>query len=143
MMLNMLTKQHTTIHKVSVDIQVIRIEKKQLTLSVFRQLPERVFWYHGLVHGEGNESYWYRLGIPWGFVRYIWKDSPPWATRYLVWEDSGILYRSPIPSKEHYRQHYHFAFGFTSDAIFTAEERHYLLSELKLLDNIDQLFIAL
>lgn len=111
---------HAVIHTVSVDIKIMRIDKKQVTLSVFRQLPEEnififsdeysaedvgEFGWDYSTDDDGNEvgsippnsAAVVHCGIPWGIVKYTWKDSPDWCTQYLVWVRRNRIFRMPFP----------------------------------------------
>jgi hypothetical protein len=74
-------------------VKVLRLDKKQMTLATFRQLPER-----GVFAPQGPDV---RLcGVPWGYVRYKWSGSPAWADYHLVWQGGDRLYRRPLSRKE-------------------------------------------
>lgn len=76
-----------TISTVSVDIQVMRIGTKQMTLAVFRQLPSK-----DIFDKWGN-----LLATPWGWVNYDWQGGKPFVFSY-----EGILYRAGVPIDAHY-----------------------------------------
>lgn len=88
----MLQKQHAVIHTTSIDVKIIRLDKRQVTLSVFRQLEEKSIFSNRM--GEAPSL----LGVPWGLVRYTWKGSPKWTDRYLVWQECDKIYRMPLVS---------------------------------------------
>lgn len=74
----------------TVDVQVIRLDKKQMTMSVFRQLDEElVFLADGGLRGR-----------VWGRVNYKWKDSLASTEYYVVWQDGEFLKRSPVSRQE-------------------------------------------
>jgi hypothetical protein len=80
-----------TISTATVDIQVMRIGTKQMTLAVFRQL-------HGkdIFNECGN-----LLAPAWGWVNYdrvSWDDTKPFVFSY-----EGILYRDKINLETHYK----------------------------------------
>jgi len=81
-----LYKSHAILHTASIDVKVLRIDKRQMTMGVFRQLPESPVVDTGFCLN----------GQMWGIVRYTWKETPQWATAYVVWEHEGTLYKSPI-----------------------------------------------
>lgn len=83
-----ITKQHAIVHTAAIDVKIMRLEKKQVTLSVFRQLEEQSIF----APGEAPPR---TLGKPWGRVNYIWKGCPEWASYYLVWQLEGELRRMP------------------------------------------------
>jgi hypothetical protein len=84
-----LTTNDVTIKQVEVSIKVLKIGNKQVTLAVFRQLPEEQI----IDYDTGTF-----LGQPWGRVNYH-PDSEcqkmP-AHFHVVWEKEGKLYRAAI-----------------------------------------------
>jgi hypothetical protein len=75
-------EEHTTdivITTATVDIQVIRIGTKQMTLAVFRQLPRK-----DIFDLSGN-----LLADPWGWVNYDREGRP----KPFLFSLEGILYR--------------------------------------------------
>lgn len=76
-----LTKSDARITTATVEIQVMRIGSKQMTLAVFRQLP-----YKDIFNTDGNLR-----ARPWGWVNYHHEDSRPFVFEYL-----GALYRSDV-----------------------------------------------
>lgn len=87
-----LHKDHAIVHTASIDVKVLRINKRQMTMGVFRQLEEAPILY---VNGEGTYS---TRGIVWGRVRYTWSDSPAWTDQYVIWQRGDILCRCPLPT---------------------------------------------
>lgn len=89
---------HAIIHTVTVDVKILRLDKKQMTLSVFRQLPESNIFVidRQVVDGRYSIVALALCGIPWGTVNYKWSGSMDWASRYLVWSDTKKLYRMPL-----------------------------------------------
>jgi hypothetical protein len=81
---------HAVVHTASIDVKVMRLDRRQMTLSVFRQLPERCIF-------RGGDGTPVLLGRPWGRVLYVWNRSPAFADYYLVWTDGARLYRTPLP----------------------------------------------
>jgi len=75
-----------TLKTVSVTIQALIVDKKQMTLAVFRQLPVG-----RLLNDQGDLT-----GTPWGVVRYEIKDE---GKLWIVYEADTILYRCPFPTK--------------------------------------------
>lgn len=71
-----------SISTASVDIQVMRVGAKQMTLAVFRQLQRQD------IFDESGEL----LAVPWGWVNY---DSHI-ATKPFVFSYQGVLYRSDV-----------------------------------------------
>jgi hypothetical protein len=83
-----LTAQTATITTAAVTIQALTIGAKQVTQSVFRQLPEAELIDHdGALNGE-----------PWGVVRYHPDkcDSSPFAHRHIVWQRGDQLLRARV-----------------------------------------------
>ena len=87
----MIHKDHAEIHTVSVELQAITVDKRQMTQSVFKQLPEE-----NIINGETLEL----RGVPWGWVNYFWPATlaklPRYATNplHVVWQLDKYLYRS-------------------------------------------------
>lgn len=78
---------HAIIHTASIDVAIMRLNKKQVTLSVFRQLDEEsIFLSDGSLRGT-----------PWGRVNYTWKDNKPGTAFHVVWQDGEYLKRSAVP----------------------------------------------
>lgn len=78
---------NVTISTVTVDIQTIRVGNKQMTLSIFRQLPRK-----SIIDDHGN-----LIELPWGWVNYDHDGGTP-----FVYNHHGTLYRSDIPIEEHH-----------------------------------------
>jgi hypothetical protein len=79
-----------TLKTLSVTIQSLSVNSKQMTLAVFRQLPELT------IHTDEGKLL---DGITlWGCVRYAIKDS---ASFWIVCQKDDILYRAALPSKYH------------------------------------------
>src|SRR4051812_9584559 len=83
-----LNRQHAIIHTATIDVKIMRIDKKQVTLSVFRQLPEEsIFLADGSLRG-----------IPWGRVNYLWGDQEKRKVAFhVVWQDGNKLKRCEVP----------------------------------------------
>lgn len=77
-----------SISTVTVDIQVIRIGAKQMTLAVFRQLP-----YKSIIDECGN-----LLELPWGWVNY---DRDRDQSTPFVFSHHATLYRSDVNISAH------------------------------------------
>lgn len=69
----------------SVTIQSLTVSGKQMTLAVFRQLPER-----NVLDTDGSLR---EVGL-WGLVRYQIKDE---GSLWVVFDEDAILYRSEMP----------------------------------------------
>jgi hypothetical protein len=80
-------RDHAILHTVSVDVSVLRISNRQVTLSVFKQLDERK-----VLDTDGSLN-----GVTWGSVKYKWEETPAWADYYVVWQDRTNLLRCPFP----------------------------------------------
>ena len=72
----------------SVEVKALVINKKQMTLSVFRQLPRK----HIIEPGVGLR------GEPWGLVNYFWDGCGGGEGKHLhvVWQDGSQLCRSCV-----------------------------------------------
>jgi hypothetical protein len=79
-----LDARDASITTATVTIKALQVSKKQMTQSVFRQLPEAP-----LVDEERIEL----LGMPWGHVRYFWDNMPQTWTHFLFQKD-GRLFRN-------------------------------------------------
>ncbi len=84
---NKLHKRHAVIHTGSIDVKIMRLEKRQVTMAVFRQLDV------GLLFLSDSSL----RGEPWGRVNYTWKDNPHGTGFHVVWQDGDCLKRSPMP----------------------------------------------
>jgi hypothetical protein len=78
---------------VSVDVRVLRIGKKQMTLAVFRQLADE----YPVTLDEQAQLVW--RGRLWGWVNYHTKECPNQAHRHVVWQKEGEL-RSAMVEKD-------------------------------------------
>ena len=108
-----LTAHEAIIQTASIDIQTLRVGKKQVTMGLFRQLPlMSITTYPGTLF-QGN---------PWGYVNYWWDgdgrqsseytDKPITATAlHIVWQRGERLYRDVVYAEPrfnylwHYEQH--------------------------------------
>jgi len=82
-----LHKQHAVVHTASIDVHIMRLDKRQVTMSVFRQLDEEsVFLTDGTLRGT-----------VWGRVNYLWKDNPKGTAFHVVWQDGDRLKRCAVP----------------------------------------------
>ena len=84
----MIIATETKIHTFSVTIQSLTLKDRQMTLAVFRQLPQGRFYEN--TNGQRNPI----LGTPWGLVRYDIKDQ---GYLWIVHEHDGVLYRCSFP----------------------------------------------
>jgi len=75
-----------SVSTLKVDVKVMRVGKKQVTMSMFRQIEEKpIFHFDGTLAAE-----------PWGWVNYTWKESPKDTLFYVVYEEGGSIFRTPI-----------------------------------------------
>ncbi len=85
------TTQEATIEIMQVEIQVLKVGKKQVTMGMFRQLPHEPLL-------EGEEVH--LRGVPWGHVCYWWEgdgsQSEGGPRLHVVWQLGAVLYRSVI-----------------------------------------------
>ena len=72
-----------TIEALAVTIQSLRVGRKQMTQSLFRQLPKR-----SIIDDETGEI----MGTPWCYVNYYWGDCTK-NHLHVVWEYGGKIYR--------------------------------------------------
>lgn len=70
----------------TVEIQVIRIGAKQMTLAVFRQLP----------HKDIFDDWGSLLADPWGWINYDWNG----PQQPFIYSYDGVLYRCNVNIKE-------------------------------------------
>lgn len=82
-----LHKQHAVVHTASIDVKIMRLDKRQVTMSVFRQLDEELIF-----AADGSLR-----GTPWGRVSYLWKDNREGTAFHVVWQDGDRIKRSPVP----------------------------------------------
>jgi hypothetical protein len=82
----MIKTKEATLATLSVEVKALRVSDKQMTLAVFRQLPE----------GSISHS---KDGILWGIVRYKIEDEVNW----IVYSLDGKLYRRAIDLSPTYR----------------------------------------
>ena len=84
-----ITVQDAAIRTATVEVRSLVISGRQLTLSVFRQLPER-----DLIASVDERPA--LTGQPWGLVNYFWGDQDR-TDLHVVWQDGDRLYRDLIP----------------------------------------------
>jgi hypothetical protein len=86
-----ITTQEATVDIMQVEIQVLKVGKKQVTMGLFRQLP-----HEPLLEGEDVHL----RGVPWGHVNYWWDGDGSQADDgprlHVVWQQDTVLYRSVI-----------------------------------------------
>jgi hypothetical protein len=80
-------KDHAIVHTGSIDVKVLRLNKRQLTMGTFRQLCESL-----LFNYDGTMS-----GIPWGWVNYTWGDDHKRGVMgHVVFQKGSYINRCPI-----------------------------------------------
>jgi hypothetical protein len=85
-----LHKEHAVVHTASIDVKIMRLNKRQVTMSVFRQLDHQpIFLSDGSL-----------CGTPWGRVNYTWNGNPDGTAFHVVWQEGDRLKRSPVPRRE-------------------------------------------
>jgi len=89
-----LTAHEATISTAQVEIQTLRVGKKQVTMGMFRQIP-----YEPLIDLDTMTL----RGVPWGHVRYWWEGCGEYAgdrsgTLHVLWQQAGSLYRALVSS---------------------------------------------
>jgi hypothetical protein len=87
---------HAALHTATVELKMITVNQRQMTLSVFRQIPEKQ-----LIDGALKLN-----GVPWGWVNYFWPDVDiPFEAKsqaiQMLWQKDQTLYRSVIVSMPH------------------------------------------
>lgn len=86
--------EEATIHTLTVEVATMKINGRQVTLSVFRQLRKEDL----LAYPEEGESCVFR-GLPWGTVHYFpdeCKDANRGTHLHVVWQLGGVLRRACI-----------------------------------------------
>jgi hypothetical protein len=89
-----LTTKEATVQTVQVEIKVLKVGKKQVTMGLFRQLKRR-----RLLDPETVQLH----GVPWGHVNYRWEGDGRQDWRddpylHVVWQLGEALYRDVIYS---------------------------------------------
>lgn len=119
----------------SVEIKTLTLNGKQMTLAVFRQLPEG-----GLIDWEG-----YLQGDPWGHVNYHPGPCRGFKRRHLhvVFQRDGRLLRDRVtfPDRDYPRPNREWLDSQDREAEEERHERH-LKVRRKLWSDLPQLFIA-
>lgn len=115
-----ISTDQATCSTVEVAIRVVRIGRKQMTLAIFRQLPERE-----IIARDGTLD-----GIPWGWVNYEVPDAV--AQRNFIYTRDGRLYRSLVVMSDHARPYQLTGEKWTQGRYvnrITGEERQSLIKE--------------
>jgi len=87
------------VHTASIEVRVLTINGKQLTLSVFRQIPYGVLV--NRLTGKFN-------GTAWGWVNYFWTGAEEYDDigvlhLHVVWQKGNTLYRDLVPGSYPFR----------------------------------------
>jgi hypothetical protein len=89
-------EHQAVVRSVTVDVEVLRIGARQMTLSVFKQLMVLSPFVDNDMRDQlkGN-------GELWGWVNYLVKHGNSERSWWLVWSGyGGKLFRCPLPSME-------------------------------------------
>ena len=110
---NHVTISTPRVHTMQVTVRALRIGTKQVTQSVFRQLPKRSVW--------DDETGQFQ-GTPWGLVNYFWNDCSYSSGTHLhvVWQDGERLFRDCVFGPKH---HIPAGVAQANDAIDAAQKR--------------------
>lgn len=100
------TTENASLDLLSVTIKTLHVSGKQMTLAVFRQLPETCLYFDT---GELDTDY-----SLWGLVRYQIKDS---GDTWVVCSKDGVLHRADTHNGDFYRWKYG---SYISDASLEA-----------------------
>jgi hypothetical protein len=101
----------------TVTIQALHVNGKQMTMSVFRQLPAPDESWNEQSHPQAR---------PWGWVKYKYRD----ATHWLVFSLNGQLWRRALRLRA------------SADRLADHKERDLALGEFAIMNALPQLFIA-
>ena len=90
----MIDVSHAELHTATVELKMITVDQRQMTLSVFRQIPQQP-----IIDGKT-----FKLnGVPWGWVNYFWPEIKfPYSPVVLgkkvqvVWQKGTALYRAVV-----------------------------------------------
>lgn len=74
--------KEASITTTGINIKCLRVDGRNLTMSVFRQIPKKWF-----INEDG-------FGNIWGWVNYFWKNEQ--GKYHVIWEMDNKLYRYPI-----------------------------------------------
>lgn len=91
-----LSINEVAINTFTVEIKALLVGKKQMTLSVFRQLPRKE-----IICINKQSRNLDLLGSPWGTVNYFWGCGRYGKHIHVVWSDTdGNLYRACVSKVE-------------------------------------------
>ena len=83
-MQRLITIEDVNLKSMVVEINALTVSGKQMTLSVFRQLPCVPIWNDMLE----------QIGVPWGRVLYFWGDNKDCNGFQVVYQKDNQLFRS-------------------------------------------------
>jgi hypothetical protein len=99
-------ERSASVRTAAVSVQAVKIDAKQMTQAVFRQLPNR-----NVLDLETGEI----LGSPWGWVNYFADGCHPGATLHVLWADAGKLYLACV-ARTHKRASDHQKIPYLDDS---------------------------
>lgn len=131
-----LQARNATVTTATVTIKTLTIDKRQVTLGTFRQVPER-----DIFDADANLR-----GVPWGWVNYCPGRGACWAARttehdHLLWQDGEVLYRCPVFAPIDWGHWSSYGDYLPRDP-FSAAVRDRYMVQFKVLMDLDQLYIA-
>lgn len=121
--------EDVSLKTMQVEIRALVVSGKQMTLSVFRQLPKMDYFRIECLTHESIKIFHPLGAVAWGVVNYKFGGSSD--DKHLVWQLENTLYRQYLPSIRHIFDAYH---GYLND------KQGEFLSNLS---KLPQLFIAI
>lgn len=88
-----ISAQEATLHTTTVEVKTLVISNRQVTLSVYRQIPKQ-----DIICWENPPTLW---GVPWGRVNYYFdecKKEDPNTHMHVVWQRESELRRACVES---------------------------------------------
>lgn len=167
-----LTAETVEVSTLSIQVKIMTIGKRQVTLAVFRQLPQSNYLQlrdNDYMDDQRMPPYLLQEGHEWGIVNYCPSDCITGEHIHLIWSDSMRLFRDaiskapPIPSslnwylvdeglgemqpQSNFRSEFVPEEWATEEQLSEARNRYYRLrdiwdEEYKRIQGLDQLFIA-
>jgi hypothetical protein len=158
-----LDAQNAVIKTAAVEVKTLTISGKQVTLAVFRQLPEKNIL--AFDYDRNGTPDFGLLGVPWGIVNYHPDKCEAFAKHaHVVWQEEETLYRCRVYVHPVYGRWYEsqslfvvVSYGEGHHYLYTkdrsgeprdrvdwseAETNAYIALVDKLLADLDQLYIA-
>lgn len=100
--------KNASVENSTVEIKILTVSGKQMTESIFRQLPESL--YPLFIEGDSLDESSFEVNDKikiWGYVNYFWKEAPEFTEDngkekvrerrlHVVFEESGKLYRTLV-----------------------------------------------